>query len=134
MAEGPNCKCVKSQCLQLYCGCLSRGRYCDERCGCKNCHNNKEHKGEVSDIIARKEISNRHAFNVDHTKKSGCNCEKSRCIKRYCECYKIFLLFNVFLFGFSFLFFCASFSEESSQMLITVPMQELSEPFWQEYL
>lgn len=40
------CSCPKSKCLKLYCECMSKGRYCNDDCVCKDCHNTTEYDGE----------------------------------------------------------------------------------------
>ncbi|CAN8232084.1 unnamed protein product [Cochlearia groenlandica] len=110
--EGESCKrcnCKKSKCLKLYCECFAAGVYCIEPCSCIDCFNKPIHEDTV--LATRKQIESRNplAFapkvirssdSVQETgedasktpasarHKRGCNCKKSNCLKKYCECYQ----------------------------------------------
>ncbi|GKV42381.1 hypothetical protein SLEP1_g49792 [Rubroshorea leprosula] len=110
--EGEACKrcnCKKSKCLKLYCECFAAGVYCIEPCSCQDCFNKPIHEDMV--LATRKQIESRNplAFapkvirNSDSIPeigdepnktpasarhKRGCNCKKSSCLKKYCECYQ----------------------------------------------
>lgn len=112
IGEGESCKrcnCKKSKCLKLYCECFAAGVYCVEPCSCQDCFNKPIHEETV--LATRKQIESRNplAFapkvirttdsvqelGEDTTRtpasarhKRGCNCKKSNCLKKYCECYQ----------------------------------------------
>ncbi|CAN0857078.1 Protein tesmin/TSO1-like CXC 2 [Linum grandiflorum] len=103
------CNCKKSKCLKLYCECFAAGVYCIEPCSCQDCFNKPIHEDTV--LSTRKQIESRNplafAPKVIRTSepgaetgdepmktpasarhKRGCNCKKSSCLKKYCECYQ----------------------------------------------
>ncbi|XP_068650447.1 protein tesmin/TSO1-like CXC 2 [Aristolochia californica] len=103
------CNCKKSKCLKLYCECFAAGVYCVEPCSCQDCYNKPIHEDTV--LATRKQIESRNplAFapkvirsseslpdvGEEYNKtpasarhKRGCNCKKSSCNKKYCECYQ----------------------------------------------
>ncbi|KAJ8756199.1 hypothetical protein K2173_024746 [Erythroxylum novogranatense] len=109
--ESKRCSCRRSRCLKLYCECFAAGLYCLESCTCENCFNSTGYEDVVIDhrqqIEARdplaftskvviKSAMNTPADMKDGTwstppsarHKRGCNCKKTRCLKRYCECYQ----------------------------------------------
>lgn len=96
---GKGCHCKHSRCLKLYCDCFAGGRLCTSSCQCVSCANDELD----SHLFARKALEKRKpkAFQqkfelaagegaeleTHHTR--GCRCSKSRCLKRYCECFRI---------------------------------------------
>ncbi|KAK7280086.1 hypothetical protein RJT34_25148 [Clitoria ternatea] len=110
--EGESCKrcnCKKSKCLKLYCECFAAGVYCVEPCSCRDCFNKPIHVDTV--LQTRRQIESRNPLAFapkvirssdalpeigdDPNKtpasarhKRGCNCKKSNCLKKYCECYQ----------------------------------------------
>ena len=91
------CICSKTGCKKKYCACFSMGRYC-EGCDCKNCENKPQNENNNNNIINNNIIVNKNnSEKINHskkvitnpkTKKVICNCTKSNCMKKYCECYK----------------------------------------------
>ncbi|KAK3241828.1 hypothetical protein CYMTET_48439 [Cymbomonas tetramitiformis] len=96
---GPKrCTCKKTQCLKLYCDCFAAKQFCNG-CSCVDCHNKEENTQEVNDARLKIEARDSQAFapkavekavegasSVVHRK--GCKCKKSKCLKKYCECYQ----------------------------------------------
>ena len=87
------CTCSKTGCLKKYCACFSLRRPC-EGCDCKNCQN-QPNKENIN--ISEKDIENIN-YNIqlpnNKNQRVICNCTKSNCMKKYCECYKQGLICN----------------------------------------
>ncbi|XP_022755328.1 CRC domain-containing protein TSO1-like [Durio zibethinus] len=109
-SDGEGCKrcnCKKTKCLKLYCDCFAAGIYCAEPCSCQGCFNRPEYEDTVLETRQQIESRNPLAFaprvvqpltevpedgnwktpsSARH--KRGCNCKRSMCLKKYCECYQ----------------------------------------------
>lgn len=88
------CNCKKSGCLKLYCDCFANGEVC-VGCNCKNCSNtlgNEELVRKTYDEVVEKNPVALKLNIQNDVKINGCNCTKSNCLKKYCECYKAGLL------------------------------------------
>eukprot|EP00850_Spirogloea_muscicola_P000914 SM000003S11159 [mRNA] locus=s3:1337807:1341689:+ [translate_table: standard] len=108
------CHCRKSKCLKLYCECFTAGVSCEgPGCACVGCLNRPEFAAAVAEARAGVLQRDPRAFDpkirmasagngggggassdgkVEEADvprhKKGCNCKKSLCTKRYCECYQ----------------------------------------------
>jgi len=73
------CTCALSRCLKKYCVCFAAGRLCTSgTCGCTDCANDGEHTAERLAALAK----------LTPKKQVGCTCTRSRCLKKYCVCFK----------------------------------------------
>jgi hypothetical protein len=83
------CTCKKSRCLKLYCDCFAASILCSSDCKCNECKNNEDagldRKVAIQQLLKR----NPNAFKSRKqvAQEAGCNCKKSGCIKKYCECF-----------------------------------------------
>ncbi|KAK8603465.1 hypothetical protein V6N13_085651 [Hibiscus sabdariffa] len=103
------CNCKRSNCLKLYCECFAAGIYCEDCCACENCLNKPDYDELVHDSRKKIETRNPIAFAPPIVKpssdsltisgdgntkilsarhKRGCKCKRSKCLKKYCECYR----------------------------------------------
>lgn len=99
--EGLSCKCKKTNCLKLYCECFLNGNICGPSCKCTECMNNVEHL-EIRNILLWEHYE-KGAITFDPTeikagettlnsrfkKTANCNCDKTGCNKKYCECFRL---------------------------------------------
>ncbi len=94
------CNCKSSECLKLYCECFRRKGYCADSCKCFGCKNNKDFETQRKESIENIMKRNPDAFKGQDgtiTQKNGgamllncknyCNCKKTKCLKKYCDCF-----------------------------------------------
>lgn len=83
------CNCKKSKCLKLYCECFANGSFC-QGCSCTDCHNTEGHQIEVAKAKRLVEEKNPLAMKRRCSEEEiiVCNCSRSACLKKYCECFK----------------------------------------------
>jgi len=96
------CRCGRTKCLKQYCQCFRNDVRCSEDCVCDDCHNDGRHEEKRIDAIRRIRMNNPLAFKgtdleiEDQEVRTprgtlkvirGCRCKRSKCRKKYCECY-----------------------------------------------
>lgn len=110
------CKCTKSRCLKMYCECFTSGYFCGPHCNCTGCSNTEENQQEVREarVFIKKRNPNAFKRKVEALEvieaqqprvpnlsskqipvaiqTMGCHCQKSSCLKGYCECYNMGLM------------------------------------------
>ena len=104
------CNCRNSHCKNSHCDCHRAGKQCGDKCGCYDCKNELSSINQISYPIEdtfvpiifnlKKSITNIEIeekttskvfdyFSRRKGRPGKCNCVKSQCNKRYCECFSL---------------------------------------------
>ena len=87
------CNCHNNHCAQGYCDCLKNGIACDPlKCGCTECVNTVDNS-DLRLSLKSKQTSRVAMLSAAEIKDTPilpftCKCSKSKCQKKYCECYQ----------------------------------------------
>ena len=89
---GPKtCNCKRSKCLKMYCECFAASGFCLPGCSCLGCKNTEENAHQVDrarqGILMKDPAAFDDKVNKEEGHKKGCRCKRSKCLKKYCECY-----------------------------------------------
>lgn len=89
------CTCKNSNCVKLYCECFRTNGICTSLCACVNCKNTEDNKERAIrvDLLIKRHQLNSHIEELSASDPKinngtrSCNCKKSMCQKKYCECF-----------------------------------------------
>lgn len=68
----------------MYCECFSTGKTCTPECACYGCYNQQGNEEQIE--VAKDQLKLKGGSSNRHTDRT-CNCKKSQCQKKYCECF-----------------------------------------------
>lgn len=71
----------------MYCECFANNKMCTEDCSCYGCSNDHQHTDCIEN--AKKAIKLKSMSASKQNQGKGCNCKKSQCQKKYCECFNV---------------------------------------------
>lgn len=98
------CRCGRTKCLKQYCACFRQDIPCTKDCACSDCRNDGHHEEERMIAVRAIRLNSKEAFKgTDLTydgqtvttprgsvkQVRGCRCRRSKCLKKYCECFGV---------------------------------------------